>query len=203
MNQIKQFFWKLLSTDKFNDFSSLAVKTPGPISKKAAEDACAKEVLSVREDGANAGTFVERYLSAVGLDAGNPWCMAIVVLRLIKAAHSLALTSPSQMPRTGSTVVFSNWGKSKSWFIKRADLELGRAKIQEGDIVFYFFAAKGRIAHTGIVVDATSNNDFKTVEGNTSSGIKDVVDRDGQGVYMKQRSISSLGLFGGVVRLPY
>ena len=71
------------------------------------------------------------------------------------------------------------------------------------DIVFYFFATKGRIAHTGIVVEADSNYDFKTVEGNTSSGLKDVVDRDGQGVYMKQRSISSLGLFGGVVRLPY
>ena len=42
MNQVKQFFWKLLSTDKFNDFSSLAIKTPGPISKKAAKDACAK-----------------------------------------------------------------------------------------------------------------------------------------------------------------
>lgn len=203
MNQVKQFFWKLLSTDKFNDFSSLAVKTPGPISKKAAEDACAKEVLSVREDGANAGTFVERYLSAVGLGAGNPWCMAFIVLRLVKAAHSLALTIPNEMPRTGSTVIFSNWGKNKSWFIKRADLELGRAIIQEGDIVFYFFATKGRIAHTGIVVEADSNNDFKTVEGNTSSGLKDVVDRDGQGVYMKQRSISSLGLFGGVVRLPY
>jgi len=203
MNQVKQFFWKLLSTDKFNDFSSLAVKTPGPISKKAAEDACAKEVLSVREDGANSGTFVERYLSAVGLGAGNPWCMAFVVLRLVKAAHSLALTIPNEMPRTGSTVVFSNFGKKKSWFIKRADLELGRARIQEGDIVFYFFAAKGRIAHTGIVVDVNSNSNFKTVEGNTSSGLTDVVDRDGQGVYMKQRSISSLGLFGGVVRLPY
>jgi hypothetical protein len=203
MNQVKQFFWKLLSTDKFNDFSSLAIKTPGPISKKAAEDACAKEVLSVREDGANSGTFVERYLSAVGLDAGNPWCMAFVVLRLIKAAHSLSLYIPNEMPRTGSTVLFSNWGKKKSWFIKRADLELGRARIQEGDIIFYFFAAKGRIAHCGIVVDATSNSNFKTVEGNTSSGLTDVVDRDGQGVYMKQRSISSLGLFGGVVRLPY
>jgi hypothetical protein len=203
VNQVKQFFWKLLSTDKFNDFSSLAVKTPGPISKKAAQDACAKEVLSVREDGANSGTFVERYLSAVGLDAGNPWCMAFVVLRLVKAAHSLALTIPNEMPRTGSTVLFSNFGKRKTWWIKRADLELGRARIQEGDIVFYFFAAKGRIAHTGIVVEADSNKDFKTVEGNTSSGLRDVVDRDGQGVYMKQRSISSLGLFGGVVRLPY
>lgn len=203
MNQIKQFFWKLLSTDKFNDFSSLAVKTPGPISKKAAIDACAKEVLSVREDGANSGTFVERYLSAVGLGPGNPWCMAFIVLRLVKAAHSLALTIPNEMPRTGSTVIFSNFGKKKSWWIKRADLELGRAIIQEGDIIFYFFAAKGRIAHTGIVVEADSNHDFKTVEGNTSSGLKDVVDRDGQGVYMKQRSISSLGIFGGVVRLPY
>jgi hypothetical protein len=203
MNQVKQFFWKLLSTDKFNDFSSLAVKSPGPISKKAAIDACAKEVLSVRESGSNSGTFVNRYLSAVGLGPGNPWCMAFVVLRLIKAAHSLALTIPNVMPRTGSTVVFSNWGKAKSWFIKRADLELGRARIQKGDIVFYFFASKGRIAHTGIVVDVTSNNDFKTVEGNTSSGLRDVVDRDGQGVYMKQRSLGSLGLFGGVVRLPY
>lgn len=114
MNQVKQLFWKLLSTDKFNDFSSLSVKTPGPISKKAAKDACAKEVLSVREDGTNAGTFVERYLAAVGLGPGNPWCMAFIVLRLIKAAHSLALTIPNEMPRTGSTVIFSDFGKRKS-----------------------------------------------------------------------------------------
>lgn len=203
MNPIKQFFWKLLSTNKFNDFGSLAVNKPGPISKKAAVDACAKEVLSVREDGANAGTFVERYLSAVGLGPGNPWCMAFVVLRLVKAAHSLSLTIPNEMPRTGSTVVFSNWGRNKSWWIRRADFELGRERIQAGDIVFYFFAAKGRIAHTGIVVDADSNNDFTTVEGNTSSGMRDVVDRDGQGVYMKKRTLGSLGLLGGVVRLPY
>ncbi len=203
MNPIKQFFWKLLSTNKFNDFASLAVKTPGPISKKAAVDACAKEVLSVRETGSNAGTFVERYLAAVGLGPGNPWCMAFVVLRLVKAAHSLSLIIPNEMPRTGSTVVFSNFGKRKTWWIKRADLELGRERIQAGDIVFYFFAAKGRIAHTGIVVDADSNNDFTTVEGNTSSGMRDVVDRDGQGVYMKKRTLGSLGVFGGVVRLPY
>ena len=203
MNHIKQFFWKLLSTNKFNDFSRLAVSTPGPISKKAAVDACAKEVLSVREDGSNAGTFVERYLAAVGLGPGNPWCMAFVVLRLVKAAHSLSLAIPNEMPRTGSTVVFSDFGKKKTWWIRRADFELGREKIQAGDIVFYFFASKGRIAHTGIVVDADSNNDFTTVEGNTSSGMRDVVDRDGQGVYMKKRTLGSLGIFGGVVRLPY
>lgn len=75
--------------------------------------------------------------------------------------------------------------------------------MQPGDIVFYFFPSKGRIAHTGIVVEIADNKNFFTVEGNTSGGISDSVDRDGQGVYMKLRTLSSLGLWGGVVRLPY
>lgn len=201
MNKVQEFFWKILSTDKFNDFSAMAVSRPGEISVKAAQDATAKEVLSVREDGSNRGTFVEVYLKAVGLGPGNPWCMAFIVLRLIKAAHSLSKIIPNEMPRTGSTVVFSNWGKKKSFFIKRADLELGRATPMEGDIVFYFFPLKGRIAHTGIVVKGGKN--FETVEGNTSGGIRDLVDREGQGVYRKERDYKSLGLLGGIVRLPY
>jgi len=201
MNKVQEIFWKILSTDKFNDFSAMAASRPGEISVKAAENATAKEVLSVREDGSNRGTFVEVYLKAVGLGAGNPWCMAFVVLRLIKAAHSLNKFIPNEMPRTGSTVVFSNWGKKKSFFIKRADLELGRATPMEGDIVFYFFPLKGRIAHTGIVVKGGKN--FETVEGNTSGGIRDLVDREGQGVYRKERDFKSLGLLGGIVRLPY
>jgi hypothetical protein len=201
MNKVQEFFWKILSTDKFNDFSAMSASRPGEISVKAARDATAKEVLSVREDGSNRGTFVEVYLRAVGLGPGNPWCMAFVVLRLIKAAHSLSKFIPNEMPRTGSTVVFSNWGKKKSFFIKRADLELGRATPMEGDIVFYFFPLKGRIAHTGIVVKGGKN--FETVEGNTSGGIRDLVDREGQGVYRKERDFKSLGLLGGIVRLPY
>ena len=201
MNKVQELFWKILSTDKFNDFSAMSASRPGEISVKAAQDATAKEVLSVREDGSNRGTFVEVYLRAVGLGPGNPWCMAFVVLRLIKAAHSLSKFIPNEMPRTGSTVVFSNWGKKKSFFIKRADLELGRATPMEGDIVFYFFPLKGRIAHTGIVVKGGKN--FETVEGNTSGGIRDLVDREGQGVYRKERDFKSLGLLGGIVRLPY
>ncbi len=201
MNKVQELFWQILSTDKFKDFSAMAASRPGEISVKAARDATAKEVLSVREDGSNRGTFVEVYLRAVGLGPGNPWCMAFVVLRLIKAAHSLSKFIPNEMPRTGSTVVFSNWGKKKSFFIKRADLELGRATPMEGDIVFYFFPLKGRIAHTGIVVKGGKN--FETVEGNTSGGIRDLVDREGQGVYRKERDFKSLGLLGGIVRLPY
>jgi len=203
MNKISEIFWKLLSTNKFNDIGSLAASQPGPISRRAAQDAKAREVLSVREDGSNRGTFVEIYLKAVGLAPGNPWCMAFVVLRLIKAAVALGLAFPKDVPKTGSTVLFSDYGKDKGFWIRRADLELGRANIQPGDIVFYFFQSKGRIAHTGIVVDLADNRNFFTVEGNTSGGISDNVDRDGQGVYMKLRTLSSLGLWGGVVRLPY
>ena len=200
MNNLEKWFWKLLST-KGSDFSALTVKKPGPVMVEAAEDADTDEVLSVRENGSNAGKYVSEYLKAVGLGPGHPWCMAFVVLRLIKAAHSLNKIIPNEMPRTGSTVVFSEWGKKKSFFIKRADLELGRALPMEGDIVFYFFPAKGRIAHTGIVVDG--GRTFETVEGNTSGGIMDLVDREGQGVYRKRRDYKSLGLFGGIVRLPY
>ena len=203
MNKVSDFFWKILSTHKFNDVGIFTATRPGPISRRAAQDAKAKEVLSVREDGSNRGTFVEVYLKAVGLAPGNPWCMAFIVLRLIKAAAALGSVFPKEIPKTGSTVLFSDYGKKKGFWIRRADLELGRASLQPGDIVFYFFPSKGRIAHTGIVVDLADNKNFFTVEGNTSGGINDSVDRDGQGVYMKLRTLSSLGLWGGAVRLPF
>jgi hypothetical protein len=203
MNKVSDFFWKILSTHKFNDVGIFTATRPGPISRRAAQDAKAKEVLSVREDGSNRGTFVEVYLKAVGLAPGNPWCMAFIVLRLIKAAAALKIAFPKDVPKTGSTVLFSDYGKKKGFWIRRADLELGRASLQPGDIVFYFFPSKGRIAHTGIVVDLADNKNFFTVEGNTSGGINDSVDRDGQGVYMKLRTLSSLGLWGGAVRLPF
>ena len=203
MNKVSDFFWKILSTHKFNDVGIFAATRPGPISRRAAQDAKAREVLSVREDGSNRGTFVEVYLKAVGLAPGNPWCMAFIVLRLIKAAAALGSVFPREVAKTGSTVLFSDYGKKKGFWIRRADLELGRASLQPGDIVFYFFPSKGRIAHTGIVVDLADNKNFFTVEGNTSGGINDDVDRDGQGVYMKLRTLSSLGLWGGAVRLPF
>ena len=86
-------------------------------------------------------------------------------------------------------------------FIRRADLELGKAVPMKGDVVVYWFASKGRLAHAGIVVDGGKT--FYTVEGNTSSGIETSVDRDGQGTYKKLRKYSHLGNFGGIIRLPY
>ena len=200
MNNLEKWFWSLLST-KGSDFSSLSAKQPGPVSVQAAEDADTEEVLSVREDGSNSGKYVSEYLKAVGLGPGNPWCMAFVVFRIIRAAHKLIVNIPLHMPRTGSVAVFGRWAQSQGHFIRRADLELGKATPMKGDIVVYWFASKGRLAHTGIVVQGGKN--FLTVEGNTSGGIDTGVDRDGQGTYKKSRRYSHLGIFGGIIRLPY
>lgn len=200
MNNLEKWFWTLLST-KGSDFSSLAVKQPGPVSVQAAEDADTDEVLSVREDGSNAGKYVSEYLKAVGLGPGNPWCMAFVIFRIIKAAHKLIVNIPAEMPRTGAVAVFGRWAQGEGHFIRRADLELGKAVPMKGDIVVYWFASKGRLAHAGIVVQGGRN--FLTVEGNTSGGIDTGVDRDGQGTYKKSRRYSNLGIFGGIIRLPY
>jgi hypothetical protein len=200
MNNLEKWFWSLLST-KGSEFTSLAVKQPGPVSVQAAEDADTEEVLSVREDGSNAGKYVAEYLKAVGLGVGNPWCMAFVVFRVIKAAHKLIVNIPAHMPRTGSVAVYGNWAQSQGHFIRRADLELGKSVPMKGDIVVYWFSSKGRLAHAGIVVEGGKN--FLTVEGNTSGGIDTGVDRDGQGTYKKSRKYSHLGIFGGIIRLPY
>ena len=55
MNKVQEFFWKLLSTDKFNDFSAMAATRPGEIAVKAAQYATSKNVLSVSKEGSKKG----------------------------------------------------------------------------------------------------------------------------------------------------
>ena len=59
MNKVKEFAWKLLSTDQFNDISALAVKHPGAVAKRAAEDCLRDDVLAVREEGNNRRYYLQ------------------------------------------------------------------------------------------------------------------------------------------------
>lgn len=192
------FFKRIFS--RWFGVKALSLPQSGPIARRAAKDAQDPNVLDVREEGNNAGKSVALYLKAVGLGTGNPWCMAFVIYRLVKAAHALGKSIPASFPRSGSTVVVSNWFKQNSLWISRAAVTSGKAGPEVGDLVFFFFASKGRIAHVGIVVDVEANGVW-TVEGNTASGAG--VEREGQGVYKKFRPWSSLGLWGGFGRFPY
>lgn len=194
-----QFFKNIFARRK-GRFQALALPQPGPIALRAARDAEDPKVLDVREVGNNSGKWVEIYLKAVNLLRGNPWCQAFVVYRLVTAAHFLGKTVPASFPRSGSTVVVSGWFKKNGLWISRQSVVNGKAGIKPGDIAYFFFASKGRIAHTGLVVDVESNG-FWSIEGNTGPGPG--VEREGQGVYKKFRTWSNLGLLGGFGRFPY
>jgi len=180
---------------------ALGLPNPGPIAQRAIKDAGGSDVLSVREEGGNnRGKYVEAYLKAVGLSRGEPWCQAFVLFRLIKAASELGLSVPADMPKSGYTPTVSNWGKKKGWWISRAQAQTGAVSPMRGDLVYFYKAAAGRIAHVGIVDSVTSKGVW-TIEGNTGPGIG--VKSDGDGVYKKFRTWDSLGIKGGFVRIPF
>ena len=172
------------------------MKPPGPIALRAAADALAN--VGVQEVGENAGKAVETYLASVGLSAGAPWCAAFVHLREQKAAGELKQTWPQMgFPRSGYVPDFVNWAKARGLWIP-----VGQAKgvIAKGDLLAFYFAAKGRCAHIGMVVEPHEWG-VLSVEGNTSSSVG--VDREGDGVFEKRRLWSSLGLYGGFIRVPF
>lgn len=174
----------------------MSLPNPGPIAVRAAADAEAN--IGVTEQGDNnRGKWVETYLAAVHAEPGDPWCAAFVVYRLVTAAHELNSTIQDDFPRSAWTPDLIEWGKHNGLFIPAHDWALS----QRGDIAGYYFPAKGRIAHVGLVTHGSANP-FTDVEGNTSKPGGGVA-RDGDGVWEKQRTAAMLGELGGFVRLPF
>lgn len=170
---------------------------PGPIALRAMADALAN--TGVREQGDNAGKYVEIYLASVGLEAGNPWCAAWVYYRIKAASEALKLPMPA-VPKSGYTPDWARWGKThKLWMDVGPD-----AQVEPGDLALFYKASKGRIGHIGIVtgVVRSANAERKgvtTVEGNTDGDGS----AEGDGVYAKERRFGDLGKYGGFVRLPF
>lgn len=149
--------------------------------------------------GNNRGEQVEAFLRSVKASPGDPWCAAFVVHCLVKAAGFIDETLPKDFPISAYTPDFKNWAKSKDLWIPAANaIEKGAT----GDLVCFYFEAKGRIGHIGGVTGKTANN-LLTVEGNTGPTKGKEVERDGDGVYEKQHTVYELGKFGGLIRLPF
>ena len=179
------------------------MRVPGPIALRAADDAERPENLTVREEnGPNRGKYVETYLKAVGLGPGYAWCGAFVRFRLEKAAAALGLEIPRGFPDSAYTPDYAAWAKREGLWIPISDPD----KVMRGDLGCFYFRAKGRIAHIGIVVQQFSSPRRRcvTVEGNTGpADAAGAVQREGDGVYRKYRDISDFGEYGGFVRLPW
>ena len=177
----------------------MSLATPGPIAVRAAAEALAN--VGVTEvGGENRGTAVETYLRFVGASLGDPWCAAFVAYRLFNAASDLGLVVPSSSLRSAWTPDYKTWAQKQGLWIPVDSDE----KVLPGDLACFYFAAKQRIAHIGIVVERKPGGvGVFTVEGNTGPEHGEVVNREGDGVYRKDRNWSEFGSGGGFVRCPF
>jgi hypothetical protein len=116
----------------------------------------ARVEIGVREHGRNAGPRVEQYLRAVGLPAGNPWCMAFVVWAYDQAALELDLLNP--LPRTARVSTMARLSQSH-W--RSALPSLGAIYLHLHDP-----SDPKSLGHTGIV-DEILLGRFRAIEGNT------------------------------------
>lgn len=66
--------------------------------------------VGTTETAPNRGPRIERYLQAVGLPPGLPWCCAFVVFCYHEAARVLGMESP--LPRTGKVTRFYRKAKA-------------------------------------------------------------------------------------------
>lgn len=171
----------------------------GPIALRAAEDALKN--IGVTEEGENRGKWVEVYQKAVGIPPGSPWCAAFVRYRLEAAAKALGLPIPEDFPDSGWCPYYKDWAKQNNRWLMAGTRE-DRDCVQKGDLACFYFPAKNRIAHIGIVIE-THYTGVYTVEGNTGPEHGAEVRRDGDGVYKKNRSWHEFGMFGGFVSLPF
>lgn len=135
-----------------------------------------KEVGVKESGGDNHGPRVEEYQKSVeGFKAdGQSWCMAFVQWGISNVECLRNISSPILKHEHCMTV----WNKSPESMRVPVD------KVFPGCIIIWQHDGTSN-GHTGVVVAVTDNN-FGTVEGNTSPG--NGIDRNGDGVYARVRT---------------
>jgi hypothetical protein len=162
--------------------------------------------VGTQEEGENSGDKVEFYLSQCKppLSAGNPWCAAFVRAMMKTSATQLSTTYDTVFPRSGYTPDWANYAKQTGLWVPVASIKDESVIPRKGDIALFYFSQLGRIGHIGVVLDVQSKYMW-TIEGNTSPEPESdgVIERDGDGVYKKNRKWSELGKLGGILRVNF
>jgi hypothetical protein len=139
--------------------------------------------MDIKEEGNNGGPEVKRYLKAVGLGTGHPWCMAFVYWCVELAAQRLGIKNP--LIKTAG--VLDQYNRTT---LRKLPNRSGGVK--PGDIFIIDFG-KGA-GHTGFV-EKISNGIVYTIEGNTN----DEGSREGYEVARRERIIGNIKSF---IQLP-
>lgn len=125
--------------------------------------------------GQNDGPEIERFLGAVNLKAGTPYCAAFVSYIL----DSTQVTQPTVRSALATNFI-TDQSISAKHVLRTGDAPYGSVIVwRRGSTIF---------GHTGFLEDQTAPNEFVTIEANTSPGERGS-QRDGDGVWRRQRSI--------------
>lgn len=140
------------------------------------------EIGTTESGGNNRGPRIERYLRAVGLPPGQPWCAAFAVWCYGEAWRQLAMEGALMLPKSGKV--------TRLW--RRTRPEWRTQKPAPGAI--YCHATDPNdpesTGHCGIVWRPSENGLLVGIEGNTDDGGS----REGDGVLVKHRNPSYVNL---------
>lgn len=143
--------------------------------------------IGVTEHGNNAGELVSLFQKTVdGKAQGESWCMAYVQYCLKHALYYYDSVYDGCSPMHG---IYSSEHCLTVW--NKTPKELRTDKPEIGSIVIWQHGNTSS-GHTGIVVGEKADPEFfTTAEGNTGPGAGVV--REGDGVFMKTRSVKGSG----------
>ena len=130
--------------------------------------------------GSNRGKRVGEYQRAVGIDPGEPWCVAFLFFCFASAARELKVANPIEQAgcKTGSVLdLWNRARRAKGVTLLLHDDALGDpSKVKPGMI--FAISTGGGNGHVGLVANVVGNR-LETIEGNTNDGGS----REGIGVF--------------------
>jgi hypothetical protein len=146
----------------------------------------------------NHGPAIKIYLQTVALPEGYAWCAAFLKYRFLNAAGDLNLDISDGIKNlSGYTPDWSAYAKKHDIWISLEEAKQNPDAIKKGYVALFYSQSKDRIYHCGIVISCKKTGPL-LVEGNTSGGPG--VDANGGGIYLKTRSWTNLGKFGGFMK---
>jgi hypothetical protein len=139
--------------------------------------------------GSNRGKRVQEYMSTVGVEPGDPWCVAFVFFCYATAAKNLGIANPMATKKCKTGGVLDLWNRAQDNGVATVTHDSALddpSKVKSGMI--FIISSGGGHGHTGLVANVVGNR-LETIEGNTNDGGS----RDGIGVFRRNgRSIDSI-----------
>lgn len=143
----------------------------------AVQRAYTSQIGVYEKTGKNDGEQVEKYLRAVGLGKGYPYCAAGIAWSFAQAGLVTRMTAWSPTSFNIKNIVYYQREFKKP--------------LHTADVLSFYYPTLKRIGHCGFWDKERANGMYESVEFNTSGGGGAGIDRDGGGVYRKIRSYNA------------